>query len=343
ADSWSPYRREWAGPGAGGGPDLLTVCTYNILNEKFVHLAGYEYCSPELKTSAFRWRRIVAELAEFQADLVGFQEVNYEAMAATDTCDRLKAMGYRCVSSPIESSVALLTIYRPERLTVLESRTALLHVLAADLPGFRADALPELSAGGYSAQLTAFRQPGDSPVLVAANLHARWENFAKPAVKRLQLLAVWRAAVAMATSHAGLCGRPGPVLLLGDFNSRPLDSPYAMLSGRRAEVGDADEADESPECVKQFAAAAAAGCSGQLSQPLLSVYATVTGGEPPSTSHCVDIDGESFGCLDYVWLGGHGLRPAAALLLPPPELVKNLPDERFPSDHLPVAVRLAPC
>jgi hypothetical protein len=137
---------------------------------------------------------------------------------------------------------------------------------------------------------------------------------------------------ALASQHASRLAGENPFVLCGDFNIKPLDSTYKLLT--QGELP-ADEADlPTPREWDDW--------RPTVPVPLRSAYAEVNGAEPDFTNFAqVKEEPPFIDCLDYIFYspGAEGLMKAVAVKpLPKREDVGGpLPTFLEPSDHILIA------
>ncbi|XP_022140802.1 carbon catabolite repressor protein 4 homolog 4 [Momordica charantia] len=150
-------------------------------------------------------------------------------------------------------------------------------------------------------------------IVIVANTHLYWDpEWADVKLAQAKYLLSRLARFRTLVSEKFEC-KPS-VLLAGDFNSTPGDKVYQYLvSG------------DSPECLEE------------LPLPLCSVYSTILGTEPSFTNCTPGFTGT----LDYIFFSpSDPIRPISFLELPQsewPEVIGGLPNNTYPSDHLPIA------
>jgi endonuclease/exonuclease/phosphatase family metal-dependent hydrolase len=123
-----------------------------------------------------------------------------------------------------------------------------------------------------------------------------------------------------------------PLILCGDFNFTPCSFQYACITSGKYAL------DYSSPHLNQHKKEMIAGWRAPALYPMASLYRAVHGAEPAFTNNCIQRmhqGGENAFCdtLDYIFASG-GVRALCARPLPADG--PRLPNQRHPSDHLPV-------
>ena len=134
--------------------------------------------------------------------------------------------------------------------------------------------------------------------------------------------------------HAQAVSDMLPLVLCGDFNFKPCSFQYACITSGKYAL------DYASPHLKQHKKEIIAGWRAPPLRPMPSLYRAVHGAEPAYTNNCIQRmhqGGENAFCdtLDYIFASG-GVRALCAPQLPADG--PRLPNQRHPSDHLPVVV-----
>lgn len=136
---------------------------------------------------------------------------------------------------------------------------------------------------------------------------------------------------ALSAQHAHAVADGLPYVYMGDFNLKPGDGGYRLLTN--GELPDDDDAQPTPRPGDPW--------RPTLSVPLTSAYAAVLGKEPLATNHTISFaDHKPFtDCLDYIFCSP-GIKPVDVMQLADPSTVPPSPNAQEPSDHWMVAAAL---
>ena len=118
-----------------------------------------------------------------------------------------------------------------------------------------------------------------------------------------------------------------PLVLCGDFNLKPPDPGYELLTtGALSNEKDWPTYPEAGDATWRI---------GQKNKPLVSAYAHINGREPQYTNWAQEPDKEEFiDCLDYLF-SSKGLTPVSVVELPMRDVADGpYPSNTEPSDHL---------
>lgn len=136
---------------------------------------------------------------------------------------------------------------------------------------------------------------------------------------------------ALSAQHIQRYARGDPCLFLGDFNFKPHDTTYKLITSGTV----SKESPEMPEMVTGDK------YSFDLQTPFRSAYREKCGTEPEFTNWAkVKEDPEFIDTLDYVFMSDHWKVDSVDPLPQRTEVVGPLPNEFEPSDHLPLSVNL---
>lgn len=134
----------------------------------------------------------------------------------------------------------------------------------------------------------------------------------------------------LAADYAAKFAAGSPYVLAGDFNLKPIDASYCLLT-----KGKLDE---------EFAEYAPPVLEPTLQEPLVSAYAKKLGKEPNYTNLAFTVNSiETFAeCLDYIFCKPNAWQVQSVKSLPggTPDLEKPYPDKNEPSDHVLLAADL---
>ena len=181
---------------------------------------------------------------------------------------------------------------------------------------------------------------------VVATVHLRWDPLF-PALKAAQALlaccAVTSFVQRVSCATATAAGFQPAVVLAGDFNSTPASSAYELLS-----IGEVSG--DHPELRGSMGVSGRSWCSPL--PPLRDVYRNALRAGPlPCSTHADDFQG----CVDYIWVidasstavtSGATTRWArhagieVLSVLQVPLSLEQIPNSRYPSDHMCIAARL---
>ncbi|PSC75824.1 molecular chaperone [Micractinium conductrix] len=290
-------------------PTELSLVSYNILCQRYAIALRLPHVFAQYLDADYRWRRLEAELASFGADVIALQEVTVERW--TDLKDYMASLGYAAVvqarSAAAGNDFMLALFYRETKLQLIwweERSRVLLVALAVVEPG-----------------------PARGQVVWVANVHLEGSPY-RPNDRISQL----KHALHRLEHHMGSpeAAQAADVVICGDFNSEPQDSPCWLLRRGRLERNHTDACCPQVPTTKESIAHPFA---------LHEAYES-TDYRQPFTRKV----GPESAVLDFIWCSRHMevsavMRPLQPELRP---LVEKcyLPNRWHPSDHLPVGAVL---
>lgn len=167
--------------------------------------------------------------------------------------------------------------------------------------------------------MTVTLEPADGGArFTVATYHMPCAFFNPPV---MSLHAAWCA------EHAFAVAGTTPLILCGDFNLKPRDPGYELLTtGSLSNEADWPAYPEVPGATWR---------AGQNSSPLVSAYAYLQGSEPQYTNWAHEPGKDEFiDCLDYVFATAD-LKPTTVIDLPMRDMSDGpYPSASEPSDHL---------
>ncbi|XP_070705797.1 protein angel homolog 2 [Pempheris klunzingeri] len=202
----------------------FSVMTYNILSQELLQDNAYLYrhCNPSVLPWEYRLPNLLAEIQQYNADIVCLQEVQ-EDHYENQIKPALQALGYQCEYKRRTGRKpdGCAVIFKASRLSLLSS-----NPIEFFRPG---DALLDRDNVG----LVVLLQPNDtaapsdpSAFICVANTHLLY-NPRRGDVKLAQL-AILLAEIKRLSRLPD--GSTCPVLLCGDFNSTPWSPLYSFLT-----------------------------------------------------------------------------------------------------------------
>lgn len=147
------------------------------------------------------------------------------------------------------------------------------------------------------------------------------------------------AHAALLMQHAQQWAGSDPLVVAGDFNTKPFDTAYAMIREGHLDAAHPQHPPPLPD-----------GAAWEIRfAPMKSAYLDALGAEPEVTNFATtkfNKDSGGFhGCLDYIF--HTGFRGGVRSVVPLPTLdgikkdgIKSLPSTKEPSDHLLLAAEL---
>ena len=149
----------------------------------------------------------------------------------------------------------------------------------------------------------------------------------------------------LAAKRVAAVAKGAPYVLAGDFNVKPYDASYALLTGGSLP---AEFADWAPTPQPRPPADAARAFAPTLDAPLVSAYAAANGAEPDFTNfaytRAMGDERDAFvECLDYVFCSPgqwavRGVKPLPSKATM--DITKPFPTKAEPSDHVLIAADL---
>lgn len=298
--------------------------TYNILAEVFATPTHHEQCKLEHLMWAHRSKRILGEIAAVAPDVLCLQELDHYK----DFSAELAKIGYDSQHKPRTklSSVfggesdSCAIFYKNSRYNLIDTLPVILDHVAMKDPVTKNFPNPNIFIRQNVALFVSLEDKQTKQRLVVGTAHLFWN----PEFTHVKMA---QAAFLVEQLAAFLAKNPTPhYVLTGDFNSLPTSAVYEYVT--RGALGD------HPERAKFFPA-----FSWTHTLRLRSAYA---GASDPITNWTKEFKG----CLDYIFCSETA---AVASILEPlaadtPALSMSQgasPNEWMPSDHIPLAVRLA--
>lgn len=317
-------------------PGTFRVMTYNILAEIYATKDHFpeKQCPSWALAWTFRKRRLIAEMASYNSDVICLQEVQadhfedhfqlYFQRKGYESCFKGKtreSMGRKgkidgCATFYRKEIFNLREQYGVEYNTIAQSRTKEPRILNRVLKG------------NVGQILILDTYDGSGPVIIA-NTHLYWDPDLAD-VKLFQVDAFMQELELLIQSR----GLPQdiPIILAGDFNSTPESSVYELLSNGACMLSKNDIPDDGHLLNT---------CRLRHNLRMSSTYSQL-GGEPAFTNYTFTFKG----VLDYIWYGTDSLVATAFLEIPSESgLLRNhakdlsedetgIPNEHWSSDHI---------
>ncbi|XP_076011216.1 protein angel homolog 2 isoform X2 [Genypterus blacodes] len=202
----------------------FTVLSYNILSQELLNDNNYLYrhCDPGVLLWDYRLRNLLAEMQNYNADILCLQEVQ-EDHYENQIKPALQALGYQCEFKKRTGRKpdGCAVVFRTSRLSLLSS-----NPIEYFRPG---DALLDRDNVGLVLLLKpndAAGQSDPSACICVANTHLLY-NPRRGDIKLAQL-AILLAEIGRLSRLPD--GSNNPVVLCGDFNSTPWSPLYSFLT-----------------------------------------------------------------------------------------------------------------
>jgi exonuclease III len=338
-------------------PEGHTVVTYNMLSNTLADPASFPWNEEEDLRAAVRWSRIEAKLIEWmeQDAILCLQEVSLAWSAKLSIL--CAENGYIPIwhgygsskSGHMGVAVAVPTAkYRVKRVQFTRTGSFINKVLPYTGEGSTAasgeDSYDVWSEARMSHNYIVFvhletrLDEAQSVGVASYHMPCRFRGL----TRGVMTLHAW-AVASMLKQWSKECGCP--VLVGGDWNFKPEDVQYELLSTGGSATMDAatDPLDDDPRG-SLHSPYSSADWSPSTQFPLQSAYRTVHGADPDFTnfSRFAGSTEHFLGTLDMVWVGPN-IRVTGAPILPAIdcEMVSSgryMPNAEEPSDHLPVQI-----
>lgn len=202
----------------------FSVMSYNILSQELLQDNAYLYrhCNPSVLTWSHRLPNLLAEIQQYDADILCLQEVQ-EDHYENQIKPALQALGYQCEYKKRTGRKpdGCAVIFKSSRLSLLSSNPVEYFrpgdaLLDRDNVGLVVLLQPKVAAG----------QSDPSAFICVANTHLLY-NPRRGDIKLAQL-AILLAEISRLSRLPD--GSTNPVVLCGDFNSTPWSPLYSFLT-----------------------------------------------------------------------------------------------------------------
>lgn len=285
------------------GKGNLRALQYNVLAPEFGFGKYTEYCPLEAMDWAFRSQLLMQEVRHYNPDVLFMQEVEDFDNNFQEQFGKLGYVGKFKSTTDTSNKVGVAVMYREQRFEPLEELEIEFNDLSDDFSWEKDNV----------ATAVLLRQKSDGAKLCLATAHIFW-NPRRPDIKMMQSHYLCEKIEAFLKADTPAFNEI-PLLLAGDFNSKPSSQVYQFLS---------EGFIERPEGLAT---------KPRLDHNLSLASAFVSVGEP-ATNFTMDFQG----CLDYIWHTRH-FQPTSlieAVQAGNKDLfseIRFLPNKRLPSDH----------
>jgi len=322
----------------------IRVCSYNILAEIYSNQGVYPYCPRWALSWSYRSRNLIREIRNFNADIFCLQEVQADRFNQFFYSE-MRSLGYEGLYKkktrlPMGADGKVdgcAIFFRRSRLQLLEKyviefneaaqRLARSGMIIAKKSGRRPsqpevdEALDRLSKDNV-AQVVVFETMDESRQrFCVCNTHIHWDpNFLD--------VKLWQTHILIKELEKFNVRQNLPIILCGDFNSKPESSVYEFLSTGALGA-------EHPDLSHDPCDVVPASADFRHDLRLVSSFVSVMGQEPKFTNYT-----EGFkGTIDYIFATCDDVYCSGVYLIPPEESLSKhtrtaLPNPQFPSDHL---------
>lgn len=310
-----------------GKKGTFSVLSYNLLAYKFTRAEWYPKTDTEALHPKFRAPRILQEIREINADIVGLQECDMD-LFLDYYLPNLKAAGYDVVfkkSSNLKNVNSVLC-YKTASFSLKDTRLINLDEELVKLC--------ESFSRQCEAQLARLVHKNTGASLLVANTHLYW-NPELEYVKYGQLMKIFE--------HIENEKRAGDlIVLVGDLNSLPESNVLKYVYKVPPEVTNENKSEYNKNqfFMDKFYK------ENLHSLAMRSAYDEYSRGENMTEKHPLfTAKSENFqGCLDYILYDEKGLEVTKLLRVNcDDEEISNfgLPNSKYPSDHMKVAAEFA--
>jgi len=285
------------------GPADLRAMQYNVLAPEFAFGKYTEYCPRDALAWEYRSKQLLTEVAHYNPDLLFMQEVENYDVNFREQFGELGYEGKFKSTTDRSNKVGVAVLYKRDRFEQTDELNIEFNDITNDFTWQKDNVATAL----------LLRQRADGRALCASTAHIFW-NPRRLDIKMKQSHFLCEKLEAFMRTHAPVISEL-PLLLAGDFNSKPSSEVYKFLK---------EGFIERPE-----------GClyTPRLDHNLKLASAFTSAGEPAS-NFTMDFQG----CLDYIWHTGH-FQPTALIDAVNPvdkdlfSEIRYLPNRLLPSDH----------
>jgi len=331
--------------------DSFTFMTYNILSTKYALTPKHAYCPKAFRSWDYRWDRILLQIALHDPDIFCLHEVDAKPFA--DSMEKtFEELGYSIIKYQRgNSSVSRVTCVfaKGEIWDVTKTQVLNLDALPNECFPKHPALCFSLSSLRNTALLVELVNENTKQKLYVVSSHIHWDP-RNPDFKALQVYTLLNSVEKQFRTWE--VPKSDQRILFGiDLNSVPFVSnsdefrknvpENGCRSGAYSLIVDGilekDHIDH-PTNTRAYFFTQHPLDSLEHKLNLKSAYKEILGEEPPWTTKCADF----VGCLDYIFYSG--LDPINILEMPygdKSESLSFIPNQDFPSDHLPLVARFA--
>ena len=312
----------------------FTVMSYNILAYNFTNINWYPYCNPEILHPKYRAPRILNEIEQVYPDILCLQECDND-LYNDFYRDNLISLGYQCITKPASNQriVGNLLAYKTDSFKKESSEILCLN------EGL--DKLDESFIKHKEAIFVILKHKKTGKKLIAINTHLYW----KPEDEYIKYGQISKIIKHCEDNY----GKDTPIVFCGDLNSTPNSNVYKYVYREKPSLDVTIKGDlnRNKKFIEMFWE------TEKHNLKLRSAYDIYNNDKNEFKSVLESFENhpdfttlthEHSLVLDYIFYSSEHLSVVDLLKIPTNDTdirSAKLPNTKYPSDHLKIAVRLS--